>query len=253
MGDVALYRVEALVLWTKPLGESDRLAGMLTPDHGRMRAVARGARRGKGQLSAAVQPFVHARFLLWKGRELDGISQAEILGPHQGLSLRLDVLAAAAYCCEIAQALSNEGQEASSLFALLAAAVDWLGAVPPGGNLPVLLRWFELGALGASGFAPRLLECARCGGPALGDSALFSPSAGGVLCANCSVGEGGVLLSANSLRALHYLAGCPWDALAGVRVGPRTMAKMAQATAAHLDAVLERPLRSRALLSLPEN
>ncbi len=249
---MGLYKAEWLVLWTRLIGESDRLVGLLTPDRGKVRAVAHGAQRGKGHLTAAVQPFVRARFVLWEGRELDGISQAEIIAAHRHLGDGLPVLAAAGYCCEVADALCSERQEAAHLFALIVGALGWLDAVPTGASVPVLLRWFELGALGAAGFAPQLKVCAHCGEALDPEQRAFgfSATAGGVLCTACASRLGGVSLSGSALRALHFLAGCPSAALAGVRVGPRTMGEMARATAVQLEEILQKPLRSRALLEL---
>jgi len=249
---VGLYKAEGLVLWTQPLGEADRLVGVLTPDRGKVRAVARGVLRSKGPLSAAVQPFVCARFVFWQGRELDGISQAEIAVPHRHLGDSLPVLAAAGYCCEVADALASEGQESAHLYALTVGALDWLDHPPAGGLIDVLLRWYELGALGAMGFAPQLLQCADCGAAVdpqertLG----FSPTLGGLLCHRCAGLGGGLPLSGSARAALHYLAGCPAAALCTVRVGPRTMGEMAQAIGAQLEEVVHRPIRSRGLLKL---
>jgi DNA repair protein RecO (recombination protein O) len=243
--------MEAIVVRVQPFAESDRLATLLSAEHGRVRAVARGAQKGRSTLSAAVQPFVRARMLLWHGRQLDGVAQAEILDAHGGVARDVGLLAAASYCCDLADAFSVERQEAGALYGGLSAALDLVAAAAARPAPAVVLRWFELSCLGCSGFLPELAVCTACGAP-VGDPqgrSRLSASGGGILCDGCSgTDPHGLWLSPNTLRGLRYLAGATAEALARVRVGPGTMAEMDAALAAHIGAVLQRPLRSRALL-----
>jgi DNA repair protein RecO (recombination protein O) len=248
---VALYRCEALVLRVQPFGETDRLATLLAPEHGRFRALAKGAQKGRSHLSAAVQPFVRARFLLWRGRSLDGISQAEILAVPRQLGGDLGRFAAASYCCELAESVATERQEAAPLYGRLAAALMLLDAPDVAGDQAVVLRWFEIGLLGDTGFLPELGACAGCRAP-LGDPAgrtRFSAAHGGLLCAGCApTAPEGVWLSRNALRAMRHLAAAAAAAVPAVRIGPLTMAQMDHALAAAIGAVIQHPLRSRTLL-----
>jgi len=247
---MAAYRCEAIVLRAQPFGEADRLATLLSPELGKIRAVARGASRGRSALTAIVQPFVHGRFLLWHGRELDGISQAEPLQMHTPLSRDVGLLAAASYGCDLCAAVTVERQEAEGVFARLLGALGALAAPPPAAAAAVILRWLELGCLAASGFGPELSCCTVCGRP-IGEPAgrtRVSADGGGVLCPACpGAGPG---LTPSALRGLRYLAGADAAALPRVRVGPATMAEMDGALSRHIGAVLQRPLRSRALLDI---
>src|SRR5579875_3972014 len=123
-----LYKTEAVVLRAAAFGEADRLVTLLSPDHGKIRAVAKGTSRPRSRLAATVQPFVRGRYLLWQGRELDGISQAEALDVHRGLGLDVGAMAAASYCCELADALCQERQEARASYATLLATLGLLAA-----------------------------------------------------------------------------------------------------------------------------
>jgi len=231
------------------MGEADRIATLLSPEHGKLRALARGAQKGKSHLSAAVQPFVRARLLLWQGRHLDGISQAVILSTPHALTGDLARFAAASYCCELSDAMTPERQEAPEVYGRLAAALQLLNAeqvLDPA----VVLRWFELGMLALGGFQPELGACAACGKP-LGEAARlrFSATAGGLLCPGCSGSDPqGVWLSASAQRALRYLASASAVELPRVRVGPATMAQLTSALGRQIEGVLQHPLRSRPLL-----
>lgn len=246
-----LYKTDAIFLRVQPFAEADRLTTLLSPEHGKIRAVARGVQKGRSPLTAAVQPFVRARIVLWQGRSLDGISQAEVKNAHRGIGADLGRLAAAGYCCDLTDAFTSERQEAAAIFALLAQALLWLDGPPAGGQVPVLLRWFELGLLRASGFLPEWRACAGCGRELgeIGERTRFSCGSGGVLCRDCAPADpAGVWLSRNALRALRHLSQAPATGLGPVRVGPLTMGEMDQALAGHIRGIVQRPLLSRAVL-----
>ena len=260
---VALYKTEGIVLRVQPFAEADRLATLLTPDLGRVRAIAKGAQKARGALGAAVQPFVQARFVLWQGRELDGISQADIVAPHRRLAADLGLLSAAAYCCELADAFSAEGQESPLAYARLANALDLLEGLAGDGGVAeapdaslaprqaVVLRWFELQLLRDAGVQPELHQCAGCGRamPEPEGRNRLSPSIGGLLCPECAPQDPEApWVSRNAVRGLRFMAGADPRKVPGIRVGPATMSDMDVALRRHIGAVLQRPLKSRALL-----
>src|SRR5438094_731485 len=64
------YRAEAIVLKGMDLGEADRIITLYTRSFGKVRAVAKGARRPTGRLAGHVEPLAHSVFQLAKGRAL---------------------------------------------------------------------------------------------------------------------------------------------------------------------------------------
>jgi DNA repair protein RecO (recombination protein O) len=79
---VGIYRDDGIVLRTQKLGEADRIVTLLTRRSGRVRAVAKGARRTKSRFGARVEPFTHVDLLLYTGRSLDVITQADTVRPY---------------------------------------------------------------------------------------------------------------------------------------------------------------------------
>ena len=79
IGAVPLYRDEAIVLRTQKLGEADRIITLLTREHGRVRAVAKGVRRTTSRFGSRLEPFTHVDLQLAEGRTLDMVTQAETL------------------------------------------------------------------------------------------------------------------------------------------------------------------------------
>ncbi|MEB0015130.1 DNA repair protein RecO, partial [Glaciimonas sp. Cout2] len=80
-----VYRDEAVVLRTHKLGEADRIVTMLTRQHGKVRAVAKGVRRTASKFGARLEPFMVADVQLYEGRSLDIVTQAESIGSYGAL------------------------------------------------------------------------------------------------------------------------------------------------------------------------
>lgn len=244
---MALYKAEAVVLRAEPFGEAHRLITLLTPLQGRLRAVAKGARRPVSRLGPALQPFTHCRLLLWQGRSLDGISQAEVCQSYRPIRSDLTLMAAALYACELAGELVPERpesqRETAAAFRLMLAFLDLLA----GGARPDLaVRYCQLHLLSLAGFRPRFDRCPLCGGPLAG-AAWFSPAAGGCLCRSCSGRGGGVglPLGEGTVRLALTLQRARPAQAAGLPVAPAVVDELGGALEAHLEHVLEKRLRAR--------
>ncbi|TPX04523.1 DNA repair protein RecO, partial [Schumannella luteola] len=78
------YRDEAVVLRTHKLGEADRIVTMLSRQHGKVRAVAKGVRRTGSRFGARLEPFMVVDVQCYIGRSLDIVQQVEMLGSYGG-------------------------------------------------------------------------------------------------------------------------------------------------------------------------
>lgn len=192
---MTLYKTDAVVLRTKDFGESHRIVTLLTPGYGLVRALAKGVRRPTSRLAAALLPCAHSRLLLWRGRSLDGISQAEIVQSFRPLREELGRMAPALYACELVSELipeypegaGNDAADDAAPFRLLVAVLYLLAATE---RIDLALRYLELQILRLIGYTPRLTACARCGGVPVWP-APFSPADGGCLCRNCALRDRG--------------------------------------------------------------
>ena len=78
------YRDKAVVLRTYDLRESDRIIVMMSEEHGKVRAVANGVRKMSSRFGARLEPLSHVDVLLIRGKELDTISQVELVTSEIG-------------------------------------------------------------------------------------------------------------------------------------------------------------------------
>jgi DNA repair protein RecO (recombination protein O) len=188
-GRVGLYREDGIVLRTRDLGEADRIVTILTRRSGRIRAVGKGVRRTKSRFGARLEPFTHVDLLLYTGRTLDVITQADTLRPY-GEPLWPDYprYTSGVAMLETTERFTPEEREpALRQFLLL---VGGLRALGEGAHTPrLVLDAFLLRSLAVAGYAPALTECAVCGTPdeaaVNSGSRVFAIAAGGLTCRNC--------------------------------------------------------------------
>ncbi len=241
------YRAEAIVLKTIDFGEADRVLTLLTRHFGKLRVVAKGIRRPTSRLAGYAEPLSHATYQLARGRELDVLTQAEARATYRGLRERLLATAAGWYVAELVDRFTVERQPSAPTFELLAIALAGLDrGFPPG----LTCRWFDLHLLERAGFRPELRACVHCGRPPEETENLFSPSAGGVVCARCrAMAEGPVsLLSVRALKALRYLAASDFAEAARLRVDETLDGELERHLRAFLQHVLDREVNAARLL-----
>jgi DNA repair protein RecO (recombination protein O) len=236
---VPLYRDEAIVLRTHKLGEADRIITLLTRQHGRVRAVAKGVRKTTSRWGSRLEPFTHVDLQLAEGRNLDIITQADTLDafPSQ-LGDHYDRYTAGTVMLETADRLvSEEKQPALQQFLLL---VGGLRAMTGGERTPAqVLDSYLLRSLAVAGYAPSFAQCARCGDP--GPLRWFSPAAGGALCGDCRV-SGSASPSAGTLDVMGALLAGDWATVSAA--DQRHLREASGLVAAFLRWHLERGLRS---------
>ena len=200
MPPLRTYRADALVLKSVPLGEADLLVTLFSREAGKVRAVAKGARRSTAKLVGHLEPLTVTRLALSRGRSLDVVSQAETL--ENFTSLKTD-LAAVSRGLQVAELVDGFGSESSPNEPLYQLALSTLSAIgqAPGDDLPLL--HFQLHLLAVSGLLPELRNCVECRRDIEPDRHRYSADGGGVFCPDCTPDQAG--LRPLSLRALKVL------------------------------------------------
>ena len=98
---MSLYRDDGVVLRTWRLGEADRIIVLLTAEHGKVRAVAKGVRKTRSKFGGRLEPTSHVAVQLHRGRgDLDIVTQAETLDRFEGLRLDAERFAEASSLLE---------------------------------------------------------------------------------------------------------------------------------------------------------
>lgn len=198
-----VYRASGIVLRRISLGETDRIITVLTPELGKVSAVAKGARRPGSRFSGATELFTNLRLLLAKGRTIDIVSQCEIRDSFPAIRADLELLARATYLCELVDRLLADREPNQEVHDLLLAALYLLQRTRS--NPDVIVHSFELRLMSERGYAPHLDSCVTCDGPLAAGRYAFSPTAGGLLCASCRWPDDAVRIHPPSLRLFRTL------------------------------------------------
>ena len=133
------YRCEALTLKNTPLGESDLLVTLYTREHGKLRAVAKGARKSASKLVGHLEPLTVVRLSMAQGRSLDIVTQAQVLDSFPALKSNLTAITEGLYVAELTDGF---GPEANANFELYQLAIDVLQVLASDKRSEMTLRYF---------------------------------------------------------------------------------------------------------------
>jgi DNA repair protein RecO (recombination protein O) len=242
------------VLRRKDIGEADRILTLFTPELGKVRVVAKGIRKPRSRKAGHLELFTRSKLLLASGRDLDIITQAEVVDAYR--PVREDLLrgAYAAYMIELLDRLTPDEQENPELYDLLRQALTWAGTAP---DLSLAARYYELHLLSIAGYQPQLRQCVIGGETLQAEDQFFSPAEGGVVCPRCAASRlegpgnaGWMPLSLAGLKLLRYVQANTFARVAALNVGARTQSEVEFLLARYITLILERQLKSVEFLKL---
>lgn len=176
-------KTEAIVLRSIRYGEADRILHLYTPHHGKLGAIAKGARKPSSRFGARLEPFMRVNLVLRPGRgDLHTVTGVETVQQFPKLRMSAAGLDWAARACDAVARLLDGPDPHVHAYNLLANSLTAIDANVSAATKSSQVA-FRLKLLVAAGLQPCLDACASCGD----DSGLvaFSGAAGGVVCAGC--------------------------------------------------------------------
>ena len=220
-------------------GEADRIFTLLTKEHGKVGAIAKGVRKTSSRLAAPLELYGHVDVLLARGRNLDVIAQVE-RKPGPRIPADLDRTAYAALVAELAERVTEDRNPVENLYELTAWALNQLAADddPRRGS-----AYFLAAALDLMGYAPQLAQCARCEGPLPDAPAPFSAAAGGFLCPRCS-DPAEPVYETGAIKVLRVIFAGDLALYRRLKLGPGIMEAVEEVLASQLEYHLDRRLNS---------
>ncbi len=199
-----LHRTEAIVLRLLDYGESDRIVTFLTSGFGKIRGIAKGARRSRRRFANALEPFCRST-ILFSRRSSEGlalIESSDVISHFPSIRADLERTLMASYLIDLTEQFAPEEKRNEAVFALLS---DFLGLIDAGPVTEAILRFFEIRLLKLSGYEPVLDRCLICKAPVSdgGSGYRFDPAAGGLACGSCTPrGPDALPLSLGTIRTL---------------------------------------------------
>ena len=240
---MGLYREQGIVLRTYKLGETDRIVNIFSQGKGKIRAIAKGVRRPGSKFGGRLELYSHVDLQLYEGRELDIVTQAELIAPFARVREDYGLSASAATMVEAVDRVVQEGERNLRLFLLLRAGLQALEARPP--YPAIFVDAFLLRLASTAGFHVFTDACASCRAP--GPHPFLSVARGGSLCTRCAP-TGTKAVDPQTVALVRLLASDDWVSLPGAagEVGARATA--AAFVRAYVEHHLDRQLRSYPLV-----
>jgi len=178
-----LYKTEGIVLKSMEYEEADKIVTIYTKDYGKITAIAKGVRKTKSKFGSSLEILTYSIFLIYKGRNIDIVSQTEILESFFSTSKEVIKFAFAANCVEIVNKLTEEREINIGLFNLLKEVLHYLRETNDPKLLTLSFKWQTMSILG---YRPSLNHCCRCNKSTEDQKEMyFNIREGGLVCNNC--------------------------------------------------------------------
>ena len=258
MAQERVFSTEGIVLRRIDYGEADRILTIFTRQHGKLRAIAKGARKTTSRLAGPIELLTRTRYLLATGRDLAIVTQCEVQERFEHLREHLWHASAGYYVAEALDRAVEDHQEQAAIYALGCDtlrrlnddAAAWLANPTPDNKAGptargwAALRWFELNLLDSLGYRPSFHACVVCETPLMPvEENGFNAELGGAVCPTCGryAQRRLPLLSLKVLRLVHTTE---WSALPVMRLDARTRGDVEEILQQVLVQNIEHALRS---------
>jgi DNA repair protein RecO (recombination protein O) len=205
-----LHTTEAIVIRSLAYGESDKIVTFFTKDFGKIKGIAKGARRSKRRFQNALELFSHIRLTFFE-REGAGLMRAEgcdILHSFSGIREDLKRIFYGHYFLELTNEMTGEREAASETFSLLLSSLSHLEEKEPHEEL---LRIFEIRMLSLFGYRPNMKKCDLCKKDwkdlMISPAVFFSVEKGTLVCEGCSSSRNRLVpLSLGTARLIEQIS-----------------------------------------------
>lgn len=192
---MSLVRTRGVILKSQRWGDADRIVTLFSHNLGKIRGVARGARRMKTRFGGVLEPFGLVDITLFQktAESLGQISQIDLVASYSAIREDLTVMTAAARMVKMVEAISVDRDPNPGMYTAL---VHGLESLRPEEDVSLATLLFQIHVLSHTGFRPQFDSCTECGKPAQHHRPQwFSPQSGGVVCQECSQRGMGRMLS----------------------------------------------------------
>jgi DNA repair protein RecO (recombination protein O) len=216
---MALRESEAIVLRSYPLREADLLVTFFTRAEGKVRGVARSAKKSKRRFGGALEPltYVRAFYDVKEGQELARLDSCEVLESPMASEVSYARAVALGHIAELLDELLPDREANDAIFRLTLSVLHALDPRTSGQEVWMPITYFELWMTRLIGFLPELTECTVCGRNLNGGRAYFHALADGLMCpddkrlASSEISRDSRALAAQMFRApVESFAGMPW-------------------------------------------
>jgi DNA repair protein RecO (recombination protein O) len=207
---MSITKAEAIVIHSRKQGETSKILTVLTSQFGKMTLIAKGARNPKSKYLGVLDTFNQIAIVLYRkeNRDIQFLSQAEIINSFPSLHASLGKMALAAITCELIEKSEPQEHANPELYKYLLEALETLELSENG--LRNIVRSFQLKFIENSGFHPNLEHCNKCKKTEPSSINFFDVERGFYNCENCGIrSQVNIRLQKNALENLRWLNQAP--------------------------------------------
>jgi DNA repair protein RecO (recombination protein O) len=182
---VPYYKTPAVILHSLDFAESDKLLTFFTRDFGKLRGIAKGAKRSRKRFGSGLEPLTCSAVCFFEKEKtsLVRLDHCDIVDSYPHIHSDLMRLGYAGYIAELISVTAAERERSSELYALL---ISFLALLNQPSFREEFVRIFELRLLALAGYQPELRSCVICRKEAKDKHRhWFCQSKGGLICSNC--------------------------------------------------------------------
>lgn len=237
------FRTQAIILKRRDIGEADRVVTVLTPHHGKLDVVAKGARKPTSRKTGHVELFTRADMLIHHGRGMDIIAQVEMVAPYLVLREDLTRGAYATYSAELLDRFAAQDEIYNpDLFELVDETLERL-CNDDDPRLAIL--YYEIHLLDLVGFRPELNECVISHETVQAEDQFFSYALGGVVTPGFEhEGSMTVPISMTTLKLLRHMQRSRYVQVKNLKIGTALHDEVERILLGYITFLLERKLQS---------
>lgn len=181
-----VYQTNAINIHSYNLSENDKIVVMYSIDSGIIKCVAKGVKKPKSKLAGRMDLLINNNLVLSKGKNLDIISQAEVINAFKNIRLDFSRLGFAIYCAELIGIFGVENDPNSkTIYELFLKTLNKIDLTSGKSNLLNIVINFQLELMKIAGYTLSTDKCSSCGLP-YNESFKFSIPSGGVVCSRCA-------------------------------------------------------------------
>lgn len=181
------FVTDAINLKAYNLSEADKIIVMYSKEKGLIRGVAKGVKKPKSKLGARMDLLVANKLMLYKGKNLDRICQAEALNTFNKTRQNMDKIFYSMYVTEIVNNFGVEDDPCSKeIYEMLYKALDKISNASDTVEILLSVIKFQMKMMQVSGFGIELDDCLNCGKTIKDENMYFSSQTGGVICPHCN-------------------------------------------------------------------
>ncbi len=251
-----LFTTQAIVIRSLNYGESDKIVTFFTRDFGKLKGIAKGARRSKRRFQNVLGLFSHLRLIFFdrEGMSLARVESGDILHAFPNIRENLRKIYYGNYYLELINEMAGERETNREAFDLLLSFLSDIEAIEP---MEEQLRMFEIRMLSLFGYRPNLARCGLCkrGWEEIKEvpSVFFSLERGTLVCDRCSKnGERFLPLSLGTARLIDQVSQMELTKLRRLRFTSQALAESRELLPRFITHQLGKELKSlRALKIIP--